>query len=93
MPVTAADVPKTAIITPFGYFEYLYMPFGLNYASQSFQRLMDRTFAGQPYDNLAATATAKEHLQVLRQVFQLLKDNDLVLKLQKCELFMTPSPF
>ena len=97
VPVAATDVPKTAIIAPFGLFEYLYMPFGLKNTSQSFQRLMDRTFATQPCvfvyldDNLAATA--KEHLQVLRQVFQLLKDNILVLNLQKCELFQDSVAF
>jgi hypothetical protein len=36
--------PKTVIITPFGLFEYLFMPFGLMNAAQTFQRLMDRLF-------------------------------------------------
>ena len=44
VPIATADVPKTAIITPFGLFEYLYMQFGLKNASQSFQQLMDCTF-------------------------------------------------
>ena len=91
VPVTAADVPKMAIITPFRLFEYLYIPFGLKNDSQSFHRLMDCTFADQPNifayldDNLATTASIEKHLQVLHQVFQLLKDNSLVLNLEKCE--------
>ena len=36
VPVADADVPKMAIITPFGLYEYIFMPFGLKNATQSF---------------------------------------------------------
>jgi hypothetical protein len=36
-----ADIPKTAIITPFSLFEYLFMAFGLSNAAQTFPRMMD----------------------------------------------------
>ena len=39
-----ADIPKTAIITPFGLFKFLCLSFGLQNAAKTFQRMMDRIF-------------------------------------------------
>jgi hypothetical protein len=39
--IATEDIPKTAIITPFGLFEYLFTPFGLSNPAQTFQRMMD----------------------------------------------------
>jgi hypothetical protein len=51
VPVAAADipVPKTALITPFGLFEIVRMPFGLKNAGMTFQWMMDHIFADLPY--------------------------------------------
>ena len=38
------DIPKTAINTPFGLFEYVKMPYGLKNAGSTFQRYMDNIF-------------------------------------------------
>ncbi len=41
IPVATEDIPNTAIITPFGLFEYLFTLFGLSKAAQTFQQMMD----------------------------------------------------
>ncbi len=46
IPVQEGDIHKTAVITPFGLWEFLRMPFGLCNAGQSFQRFMDEVLSG-----------------------------------------------
>ena len=90
VPMAPSDVCKTAIVTPFGLFEFLRMPFGLKNAAQTFQRLMDKIFAGLPYafiylnDILVASKDMDSHLAHLKQVLAILSDNGLVVNLDKC---------
>jgi hypothetical protein len=94
-----ADVQKTAIITPFGLFESLFMPFGLMNAAQTFQRLMDRLFRKLPFvftylvDHLVASPTLEEHMDHLSQFFQVLEDNGLVINPGKCNFASTSVKF
>ena len=52
IPVREEDVPKTAIATPFGLYEFVRMPFGLKNVAQTFQRLMDEVTQQLPGDTL-----------------------------------------
>lgn len=46
VPVNTNNIPKTAITTPFGLFEFTRMPFGLKNASQTFQCFINQVFNG-----------------------------------------------
>ena len=88
----ASSTCKTAIITPFGLFEYLRMPFGLRNAGQTFQRMMDSVLAGLEYcyvyldDVLIGSKTEEEHKHHLEEVLARLQQHGLVLNAEKCVL-------
>ena len=91
VPLHSSAVPKTAVITPFGLYEFLRMPFGLKNAGMSFQRLMDRVLSGLPFvfvyidDILIASPDLPTHLLHLREVLCRLQEAGLVLNVSKCE--------
>jgi hypothetical protein len=88
--MAAQDVTKTAITTPFGLFEYLFMPFSLRNATQTFQRFMDSLFKHLPFvfcyldDLIIACNTLEEHHEHLRQIFTILQENGLQINPAKC---------
>lgn len=91
VPVKEEDIPKTAIITPFGLFEFPVMTFGLCNAAQTMQRLVDRVLAGLDFiyvyidDILIASKSLEEHHRHLEIVFQRLQQAHLVINPDKCE--------
>ena len=93
------DIVKTAVITPFGLFEFLQMPFGLRNAAQMFQQFMDQVLLGLHFcyvyidDLLVASSSAQEHQEHLRQVFQRLHDHGVVINPSKCEFGATSLQF
>ncbi len=96
IPVVTADIPKTAIITPFYLFEYLFMPFGLSNAAQTSERMMDRTTDGLEGvfaymdDSCVGSLDRQTHLCHLEAFLTALATNGLAINLEKC-VFAAPS--
>jgi hypothetical protein len=90
IPMAAQDIAKMAIITPFGLFEYLFMPFGLRNTAQTFQRFMDSLLKHLPFvfcyldDIIIASNSLEEHIEHLRQIFTILQENGLQINPAKC---------
>lgn len=90
--VAEEDVPKTAFQTHSGHYEYKVMPYGVTGGPATFQHEMNTIMAPLLRkcvvvfidDVLVYSKTWAEHLQNLREVFTLLHQHQLKVKLSKC---------
>jgi len=91
--IQEGDEYKTAFRTKFGHYEYLVMPFGLKNAPATFQSFINAVL--RPYldkfvilyldDILIFSKNLEEHHNHVRMVLQKLIENNLYVKLSKCE--------
>ena len=92
------DAEKTGFNTHEGHYEWKVLPMGLSNAPATFQHMMNSIFAGKGLhkfvavyldDILIYSKTPEEHLDHLRQVFQVLREQQFYCKLSKCHFAKT----
>lgn len=75
VPLHTDDVPETAVISQFVFFEFLCIPFGLMVAAQTSQRLIDSVLLFLAFmffylnDKVVVSPSAEEHRVHLKQFF------------------------
>nr|GEV29573.1 reverse transcriptase domain-containing protein [Tanacetum cinerariifolium] len=99
--VRERDIPKTALRTLYGHYEFPVMPFGLINAPAVFMDLMKRVY--KPYfdkfvivfidDILIYSKDEKEHEEHLKEILELLKKEKLYAKFLKCEFWIPKVQF
>jgi hypothetical protein len=96
IPVATEDIPKTAIITPFGLFEYLFNPFwavqrrsNISENDGPYHRWFGCVFAYID-DSHVGSPDRQTHLHHLEAFFKALAASGLAINLEKC-VFATPS--
>ncbi|KAL9249369.1 RNA-directed DNA polymerase-like protein [Drosera capensis] len=90
--IVEEDEPNTTCMTRYRSYEFLFMPFGLTNAPATFCTLMNNII--HPFldkfvvvyldDIVIYSATLEEHAQHLRKVFEVLENNELYIKKEKC---------
>lgn len=96
-----SDIPFTAFSTPDGLFEYLVTPMGLSGSPGTFNRLLQKVFSDLRdcmriyFDDIYVFTTStdiQEHLEALDRVLQRCEDQQLYIKLSKCQFCVDEIP-
>ena len=95
--VAEKDCGKTAFCTPFGLYDFTWMPFGLCNAPSTFQRLMERILGHQRFQSLLLylddvvvfSLTTEQHLEHLDLMLSRLAQFNLKVKVSKCSFFQS----
>ena len=86
---------KTAFVTPWGFYEWIRIPFGLTNAVAAFQRFMEGVLEEErgdfalPYldDTIVHSDDILRHIEQVRKVLRKFQRNGLKLNITKCDLF------
>lgn len=98
MDMEADSIKYMAVITPIGQFEYMKAPYRLKTAPARFQRFINKIFenlikteevAVYLDDILVISETLEHHFEILKKVLNLLVENKLELRIDKCKFFQT----
>jgi hypothetical protein len=99
--IRESDIPKSAVRTWYGVYEYTMMSFGLTNAPAYFMYLMSKVF--MEYldkfvvvfidDILIFSKMEEEHEKHLKMVLEKLRSNQLYTKFSKCEFWLTKVAF
>ena len=88
-------IHKTSFRTRYGHYEFVVVPFGLTNAPTTFmclmnsvfRRYLDKFFLVFLDDILTYSKNEEEHVEHLRIVLQLLRENKMYAKLSKCDFY------
>ena len=101
IPLALDNQEKTAFVTPTRNYQYKVMPFGLKNVGSAYQRMMTRIFEPQLdknievyMDNMVVKSKVEfEHVNDLRNVFEILRKHKLCLNVSKCSFGVNSSKF
>ena len=100
VPVYKPHVERTAMSTPFGNYEWNFMPMGLKNSPSVFQRNMNEAFKGMEDfvkvfvdDVIISSMSVEQHRKHLMLVFERMKKMGLMVKGSKVQLFSTRVQF
>ncbi len=99
VPLDEASKQLTTISTPYGLFEYNFLPFGLSAAPAIFQKVVDEIIDGLPGvlayqdDLIVHGMNSAEHSKNLRSLLLRLVEKNVRINGAKCKIAQTSIPF